>query len=212
MTWHQINNVVPVIQDPPAPNIMDPVLQCGLYNPNAYVRGGAVEAMGKMHGVKAMKGAKMEERDAKARVKHHVSEKANVRYILGTLTDEELAAFEELVEEEAIAAAGEDGDEEERAELGEEREKPVVGAAASEKLREEKTAEVEREGREPAVGAAPVKKAGEEKEEGKNPGVGAVVVEKEGAAAAGGTGNRQAAEKQNKNKVCHRCTKVLDCC
>ena len=209
MTWHQINNVVPAIQDPPAPNIVDPALQCGLYNPNAYVRGGAVEAMGKMYGVKAMKRAKMEERNAKARVKHHASEKANVPYIPGTLTDEELAAFEELVDGEAIAAAGEDrdegqgvglgkdGDEGQRAGLGKEQEKPVVGAAASEKLREEKTAEVEKEGREPAVGAAPVEKAGEEKE---------------GAAAAGETGNRKAAEKQNRKKVCYRCIKVLDCC
>ena len=197
MTWHQINHVVPAIQDPPAPNILDPALQYGLYNPNAYVRGGAVEAMGKMYGVKAMKRAEMEERNAKARVKHHASEKANVPYIPGTLTDEELAAFEELVEEEAIAAAGEDGDEGQRAGLGKEQEKPIVGAAASEKLREEKTAEVEKEGREPAVGAAPVEKVGEEKE---------------GAAAAGETGNRKAAKKQNRKKVCYRCIKVLDCC
>ncbi len=47
--------------------------------------------------------ASRKESDAKARVKHHASENADMRYTPGTLTNEELAVFEELVEEEATA-------------------------------------------------------------------------------------------------------------
>ena len=100
MTGHQGDIIVPVIQDPPAPNIMDPALQSGLYNPNASVRRGAVEALGKMYGVNVLRKVKKEESDAKARVKSYASKEAKVPFTLRILTNEELAAFAELVEEE----------------------------------------------------------------------------------------------------------------
>ena len=204
MAGHQINSLVPVRQDPPAPNILDPDLHCGLYNMNAYVRGGAVEAIGKFYGANAMAMASRKESDAKARVKHHASANANIPYTPRTLTNEELAAFKELVEEEATAAVGEDEREGEPAGPEKEREKPAVGAAVLEKKREEETVEAEKGEGEPAVPAT-------------------AVVEKEGAAgagaagaagaAAGEIGGKQPAENQKKKKkVCYRCTNVSDGC
>ena len=67
--------------------------------------------MGKLYGATAVAMANRKESDAKARVKHHASKNANMPYTPytpGTLTDEELAAFKELVEEKATAAVGED--------------------------------------------------------------------------------------------------------
>lgn len=152
--------------------------------------------MGKFYGANAIAMATRKESDAKARVKHHASENANKPYTPGTLTDEELAAFEELVEEEETAAVGEDGGEGEPTGLEMERENPAVGAAVLEKKREEETVEAEKAESEPAVPAT-------------------AVVEKENAtgAAAGETGGNQPAEKQKKKKkVCYRCTNVSDGC
>ncbi len=190
MAGHQINSLVPVRQDLLAPNILGPNLHCGLYNTNAYVRGGAVEAMGKSYGANAIAMASRKETDAKARVKHHASNNANTPYTPGTLTDEE------LIEEEATAAVGEDGGEGEPAGLEREREKPAVGAAVLEKKREEETVEAEKAESDPAVPAT-------------------AVVEKEGAAGAATeeTGGKQPAEIQKKKKkVCYRCTNVSDGC
>ena len=116
----------------------------GLYNPNAYVRGIAVEALGKVYGVNAVEKARKEESEARARVKQYASAGANVPYTLGTLTSEELAVHSELTvdgdyvkekkeeeeekkEEEPAAAGGEPG------ESGEEQPEgpPVAGAAAA---------------------------------------------------------------------------------
>lgn len=141
MIGHRVNYIVPAIQDPPAPNIMDPDLQCGLYNPNAYVRGGAVEALGKVYGANVMKKARREESEAKAwseakaRVKHYTSDEAKVSYNPGVLTHEELAAFEDLIvdeKQEEAAVAEENGGEREPAELEKEGKAPVPGAAAEE--------------------------------------------------------------------------------
>lgn len=89
---------------------MDPALGCGLSNPNAYVRGSALEVVGKVDGVRAIKEAE-EERNAKARAGQHISVNASVPFTPATLTEEELAAFEELVDEEQLLKEGEDEDE-----------------------------------------------------------------------------------------------------
>ena len=86
---------------------MNPAVQSGLYNPDKYVRGGAVEAMGKTYGVAAMKKAEREERDAKARMQHHASDEADVPTRSGTLTDEQRALFDELVDKVKLGEAGE---------------------------------------------------------------------------------------------------------
>ena len=110
MNAPQANIVVPVVEDLPAPNVMDPALRCGLFNPNAYVRGSALEVVGKVYGIRAMKEAE-EERNVKARADQHISVNANVPFTPATLTEEELAAFEELVDGEQLLK--EDADEEE---------------------------------------------------------------------------------------------------
>ena len=92
--------------------------------------------MGKMYGANVMRKAKREESDAKARMKLRASENANVPWTLGILTDEELAAFEELVEEHE----------------DDEGKGPHVSATV-----------MEIEGEEPAVRATPLESAGEEK-------------------------------------------------
>ncbi|KAF6222756.1 hypothetical protein HO133_000804 [Letharia lupina] len=178
VTGHPVNEVVPAIQDLPAPNIMNPALQSGLYNPNAYVRGAAVEAMGKMYGSKVMKQARKEESDAKARVKCHVSDKADVPYESvpynpGMLTDEELASFEELIEEKVLE---EEEEEEEEAATAEEDATTAEedAAAAEENEGEREPAGLEKEGKSPAVGAAVMEI------EGMEPVTGAVMVEIEG--------------------------------
>ena len=126
----------------PAPKIMQ-ARQIGLYNPNAYVRGGAVEALGKVYGVNAVEKARKEESEARARVEQYASEGANVPYAPGTLTNEELAVHSEFTvdndyeeeekEEEPAAAEGEPvGSEEEPNEPV-----PVAGAAAAAEEEEE---------------------------------------------------------------------------
>ena len=89
--------------------------QIGLYNPNAYVRGIAVEALGKVYGVDAVEKARQEEREGRARVEDFASAGANVPYAPTALTSEELAAhseftmdddYEEKKEEEEPAAVG----------------------------------------------------------------------------------------------------------
>ena len=107
MNAPQANLVVPVVEDLPAPNIMDPALRCGLSNPNASVRGSALEAVGRMDGARAMKEAE-EERNARARARRHISVRTNVPYAPAVLTEEELAAFEELVDEEQLLKEGEE--------------------------------------------------------------------------------------------------------
>ena len=127
----------------PPPNVMK-ARQIGLYNPNAYVRGSAVEALGKGYGVNAIKKARMEESEARARVERYASAGANVPYAQGTLTSEELAVHseftvdedyeEEKEEEEAAALGGE------RVGSGEEQPEgpvPVAGAAATATAEEE---------------------------------------------------------------------------
>ena len=120
----------------PPPNVMQD-RKIGLYNPNAFVRGSAVEALGKVYGVNAVEKARKEESEARARVKQYASAGPNVPYTLGTLTSEELAVHSELTvdgdyeeekEEEPAAAGGEP------VESGEEPPKgpvPVAGAAAA---------------------------------------------------------------------------------
>ena len=190
MAGPQVNNVVPAIQHPPAPNIMDPGLQCGLYNPNAYVRGGVVEAMGKTYGATAMRKAEREESDAKARVKYYASQPIKP-YAPVVLTDEELAAFEELVrgededENEEMEMEEEEEDEEEKEEaiaaeenggakhptgLNKEANEAAVEATAAEKMAQEKAKHgiypddgtVESESREkmPVAGPAAVEEIG----------------------------------------------------
>lgn len=169
MNGHPINEIVPVMQDPPAPDILDPALQCGLYNPDACVRRGVVEAMGKTYGANAMKKAKREQEEAKARLKRLAE--ANVPFTLGILTDEELAAFDELINDdelrEGTTAAEEKGGGGESARLQKEGEKPAVGAAAPEDMGEESTTEEEEEGKEAIIRTAAVEKAGEEKDKQK---------------------------------------------
>ena len=75
----------------PPPNIMKD-RKIGLYNPNAYVRGIAVEALGKVYGVNAVEKARKEEREARARVEQFASMGANAPYTPAILTSEELAA------------------------------------------------------------------------------------------------------------------------
>lgn len=139
---------MPVVKDLPAPNIMDPALGCGLSNPNAYVRGSALEVVGKVDGVRAMKEAE-EERNAKARADQHISVNANVPFTPATLAEEELAAFEELVDEEQLLKEDEDEDEATKGKGKEGEGEPVdleIGG-------EETTVEEKEEGQ-PGVGAA----------------------------------------------------------
>ena len=119
------------------PNVMKD-LQIGLYNPNPYVRGIAVEALGKVYGVNAVEKARKEEREARARVEQYASAGANVPWTAGTLTGEELAVhsaftvdndYEEEKEEEEPPAVGEEpvgsGEEQPEGPV------PVAGAAAA---------------------------------------------------------------------------------
>ena len=121
----------------PPPNVMK-ARQIGLYNPNAYVRGSAVEALGKVYGVNAVKKARKEEDEARARVDQFASAGANAPYVPVALTSEELAVHseftvdedyeEEKEEEEPAAVGGEPGG------SGEEQPEgpvPVAGAAVA---------------------------------------------------------------------------------
>ena len=118
----------------PATNIMQ-IRQIGLYNPNAYVRGGAVEALGKVYGVNAIEKARKEESEARARVEQYASQGADVPYTPTALTSEELAVHSEFTvdddyeeeKEEPSAVGGEalGSGEEPREPV------PVAGAAAA---------------------------------------------------------------------------------
>lgn len=164
MNGHPINEIVPAIQDPAAPNIMRPALRSGLYNPDACVRRGAVEAMGKMYGANVMnkasvvRKAEREAEEAKARLKHPAE--TNFPFALGTLTDGELEAFGELVNEEERgeeATAAEDnggGGEPAGSENG--GEERAGGAAAPEGKGKGKAADEGKEATKPAVDAAVV--------------------------------------------------------
>ena len=170
MNGHQVNDVVPVIQDPPAPNIMDAAHECGLYNPNACVRRGVVEAIWKTYGMIWMKRAASEGGGPTDRIKDKATIAAIDRsVVIGSikeytrvdLAEEELATFEVLIGN--LEEDWEDG----TAELGMEMEmeiegdgtvagaesegkEPAVGAAAMEKQVKEDKAEVEKEAKEPA--------------------------------------------------------------
>ena len=185
----QVNDVVPVIQDPPAPNIMDAAHRCGLYNPNACVRRSVVEAIGKTYGVMWMKRAasegggptdRIKDRATIAAIRRSVATGSIKEYTRVDLAKEELATFEVL-----IGNWGEDW-EEGTAEVGMEMEMEIEGDGT--------VAGVESEGTEPAVGAAAVEKEGKEDN---------VVVEKE---------EKEPAGKQKKKKVCNCYNIVLYGC
>lgn len=132
----------------------------GLYNPNAYVRGSAVEALGKVYGVNAVEKARKEESEARARVKQYASAGANVPYTLGTLTSEELAVHSELTA---------DGDyveekEEEEKEEEEKREEPAAAGGEPVGSGEEQPNEIA-----PVAGAAAAATATVEEETGDKP-------------------------------------------
>ena len=94
----------------PPPNIMDPALRAGLFNPNAYVRGSAVEAVGKIRTAMAIKKAEEVMSNARGFVKRLEPVEANVPDLPANLTNEELAAFKELIDEEQLEM--EEGEEE----------------------------------------------------------------------------------------------------
>ena len=207
----------------PASNIMDPTQSLGLHNPNAYVRGGAVEALGKIYGGNAMKKAERDDMIGKARVQQYASNEASVPYTPPILTPEQQVAFDELLEdnpEEENADAEEDSGGEEPARLEEEEEdeeKAAVGAAAPGKVMREDAADVEKGGKDTSLGGvAAVGKAGEDKER-KKPGSVAAVVEMKGkepiaGPAAGKTGAKNPAKQQQKKKVCYHCSNLLSAC
>ena len=130
--------------------------QTGLFNPNAYVRGNAVEALGKVYGVNAVKQARREESEAKARVERWASAGANVPYTLGTLTSEELAVHS------AFTVDGDYVEEEEE----EEEEDDQPAAVGSEPVG---SGEEQPEGPVPVAGAAVAATAEEEGEAGDKP-------------------------------------------
>lgn len=107
--------VVPVPQDPPAPNVMDPALRIGLYNPNPYVRGIAMEPIAKMGRASVMRRAEAERSNAREFVRRLELVKPDEPASPAVLTNEELAAYEELVDEERLEG---DGEEEEAKERG----------------------------------------------------------------------------------------------
>ncbi|KAM0803454.1 hypothetical protein BDR22DRAFT_72611, partial [Usnea florida] len=122
----------------PPPHVMK-ARQIGLYNPNKYVRGIAVQALGKVYGVNAVEKARTEESQARARVEEFASAGANVPYATRALTSEELAAHSEFTvdddyeekkeeEEEPAAVVGEPvgSGEEQREEIV-----PVAGAGVA---------------------------------------------------------------------------------
>ena len=130
--WHLVNDIMP------PPNVMK-ARQIGLYNPNKYVRGIAVQALGKVYGVNAVEKARKEESQARARVEEFASAGANVPYAPTALTSEELAAHSEFTvdddyeekeeeEEEPAAVGGEPvgSGEEQREEIV-----PVAGAGVA---------------------------------------------------------------------------------
>ena len=127
---------------------MDPRYPYGLFNPHPRVRGGAVEAVGKVYGVREMKKFEREERDAKARMKRLRAEKLDAPFILEALTAEEQAAYDELIKDDE---GGEQEDEE-----GEEEAAPAEDVEG-----EGEPAELKSEESESAVGVA-VGQAGEE--------------------------------------------------
>ncbi|CAD6583267.1 MAG: hypothetical protein ASARMPRED_001278 [Alectoria sarmentosa] len=153
----QVNDVVPVIQDPPAPNIMDAAHECGLYNPYACVRRSVVEAIRKTYGVMWMKRAasegggptdRIKDRATIAAIRRSVATGSLKEYTRVGLAKEELATFEVLI--------GNWGDDwvEGTAEVGMEMESEIE--------RDGTVAGVESEGKEPAIGAAAVEKEGKE--------------------------------------------------
>lgn len=109
------NTVVPVPQDPPAPNVMDPALRIGLYNPNPYVRGIAMEPIAKMGRASVMRRAEAERSNAREFVRRLELVKPDEPASPAVLTNEELAAYEELVDEGRLEG---DGEEEEAKERG----------------------------------------------------------------------------------------------
>lgn len=221
---------------------MDPTQSLGLHNPNAYVRGGAVEALGKVYRVNSMKKVERDDIIGKARVQQYASNEASVPYTPAILTPEQQVAFDELLEdnpEEENADAEEDSGEEEPARLEEEEEdddddsgeeeparleeeeedeeKAAVGAAAPGKVMREEAANVEKGGKDTSVGSvAAVGKPGEDKER-KKPGSVAAVVDMKGkepmaGPAAGKTGAKNPAKQQQKKNVYYHCSNLLSAC
>lgn len=100
MNGSRHNTVVPVPRDPPAPNVMDPALRIGLYNPNPYVRGMAVGPIAKMGGASVMRRAEVERSNARRFVRRLEVVRPDGPANLAVLTNDELAAYEELINEE----------------------------------------------------------------------------------------------------------------
>ena len=195
-------------QNPPAPNMMDPANQLGLYNPNAYVRGAAAEAIGKRNGVMRLRKAASEGGGPTDRIKASTVDAIGRSVATGSirsysppdLSYEEDAAFDDMIDENAdrTVAGAEEEEEEEGDETvaGVESEgtEPVAGgAAAVEKEKKDATAGVAEAGKKTAADAADastVQEAGEE--EKKTAGV-----EKDGKKPA-------ESQQKKKKKVCNR--------
>ena len=102
-----------VNQNPSAPKIMDPANQLGLYNPNAYVRGAAAEAIGKRNGAMRLRKAASEGGGPTDQIKDKATIDA-IRRATGSvrsyasleLTHEEDAAFDDMIDENADRREG----------------------------------------------------------------------------------------------------------
>ncbi len=151
---------MPPIQDMPAHYIMDPASRLALFNPDSSVRGGAVERLGKVYGVKSMKKWESEEKEAKDRMERLRSEGApNPPW-----TDEEKSAFNRLVHVDRLGSEEveeEEEEEEDEEEVEEEKEEGKVVPGGTE------PAGLENEGERPVAGAAAA--AGEASTKAKKP-------------------------------------------
>ena len=156
------NEVVPALQDPPAPNIMDPANQIGLFNPNAYVRGGAVEALGKYYGVMCLKKAAREGPGSADRIRDIKTLEAIERsvatgsirsYTHPEFNDEEDSLFDDLIDMSADRTGAGTQEEEEGDDpvAGVEREPDAAAADATlENGGEENKTAAEMDGQKPA--------------------------------------------------------------
>lgn len=126
------NIVIPLPLDPPAPDIMDPALGLGLHNPDEDVQKMADGASAKMEHASVMRSAEAERSNAREFVRRFEPERPDEPANPAVLTNEELAAYEELIDERQLEGMAEA--EEEAKERGE----GEGGPAASQQKKKKK--------------------------------------------------------------------------